>query len=442
MMVLPFADWIPQQRWYAGRGRLIRSADPVVVTPLDATLDHMLLHVTYEDGEPETYQLIVAWDRPPAEEYLGHARIGESDGRTAFDALYSEDACRALLALIQGGAERGDLRFIPEPGTDIAPDSSVRVMDVEQSNTSVVFDTSAILKLFRRVVPGMNPDLELGRALGRAGSPHVAHLLGAIESSDASLATLTAFAAMAADGWAMAVASTRDLIANPELPPEDAGGDFAGEAFRLGEAVASVHADLGEELGREVAQPDVPHLLERMRVSIAAAPDLERYEKAVVDVLSKAGLPTIVQRIHGDLHLGQALRTPENWILIDFEGEPGQPIPERTRPDSPMRDVAGMMRSFDYAAHQLLVDRRDDEELTALATAWGTRNQAAFCDGYAATTGIDPREHADLLAAYELDKALYEVAYETKYRPNWRWIPMHAVERLLGVDAPMDERVH
>ncbi len=442
MMVLPFADWIPHQRWYAGRGRMIRSAEPVAVTPLDETLDHVLVHVEYEDGAPDTYQLIVGWDRPPAGEYAATARIGESDGRTGYDALYNEDACRALLALILGGAERGDLSFIPEPGTDLPTDPGVRVMDVEQSNTSVVFDTSAILKLFRRVVPGMNPDLELGRALGRAGSQHVAHLLGAIETPQASLATLTEFAASAADGWAMAVASTRDLISIPYVPPEDSGGDFAGEAYRLGEAVASVHATLGDALGRDVAQPDVEHLMTRLRESIAAAPELAPYEDLAAAVLAKAGLPTIVQRVHGDLHLGQVLRTPENWILIDFEGEPGQPIPDRRRPDSPMRDVAGMMRSFDYAAHQLLVDRADDEDLTALATAWGVRNQAAFCDGYAATAGTDPREHADLLAAYELDKALYEVAYETKFRPNWRWIPMHAVQRLLGVEAPLDERVH
>jgi maltokinase len=442
MMVLPFADWIPQQRWYAGRGRTIRSADPIDVTDLGDGLDHVLLRVEYAEGGSDVYQVIVAWDRPPVEEFLGHARIGEVGGRTGYDALYQEDACRKLLDLIRTGIMRGDLLFAPEPDMDVDPHPSVRVMDVEQSNTSVVYDTAAILKVFRRVVPGVNPDLELGRALGRAGNPHVAHLLGAIESETASLGTLTRFAANAADGWAMAVASTRDLIADPSLRPEDAGGDFAGEAFRLGEAVASVHATLGEELGREVGRPNVDHLRSRAAEAVAAVPELGRHLDAITDVLTRADLPTIMQRIHGDLHLGQALRTPENWILIDFEGEPGQPIPERSRPDSPMRDVAGMMRSFDYAAHQLLVDRRDDAELGFAATAWGVRNQAAFCDGYAAVAGVDPREHADLLAAYELDKALYEVAYETRYRPAWRWIPMHAVERLLGVEAAADEKVH
>ncbi len=448
MMVLPFADWISQQRWYAGRARTITTAEAITTIRLSDSLDHVLVRVEYESGAPETYQVIVGWDRHPADEYLGLARIGEVGGRVAYDALFDEGACRDLMAMIVANTTIDTLVFAREPGDfEVSPGASARVMEAEQSNTSVVFDTSAILKFIRRVVPGMNPDLELGRALGRAGSPHVARLLGAIEGTDAngeplSLATLTEFAASAADGWAMAMASTRDLIADPDQLPEEAGGDFSGEAYRLGEAIASVHATLGEELGREVAQPAVDHMIGRLHEAVAFVPELEKYVEAATEVLTRGGLPTIVQRVHGDLHLGQALRTPENWIIIDFEGEPGQPIADRRRLDSPMRDVAGMMRSLDYAAHQLLIDDRDNEPLTTLATAWGARNQAAFCDGYAATAGVDPREHAELLAAYELDKALYEVAYETRFRPNWRWIPMHAVERLLGVDAlDVNERV-
>jgi maltokinase len=444
-MSLPFADWLPQQRWYAGRGRTIRQVETVAATPLtegpaQADMEHMLLRVIYEEGGADLYQVIVVWDRPPNDEYVGVSRIGEIGGRTAYDALYGEEASRELLAMIAAGRSIGDLRFTPEPDVEFTVDSTARVIDGEQSNTSVVFDTSSILKLFRRVVPGMNPDLELTRVLGRAGSPYVARLLGAIEAPDfrgepLSLATLTSFAANAADGWAMAVASTRDLIANPEMPASEAGGDFAGEAFRLGEAVASVHTTLGDELGREVGQPAVNHLIERLHAAIEAVPELGPHVDAATEILSKAGLPTIMQRVHGDLHLGQALRTPESWILIDFEGEPGQPMADRRRYYSPMRDVAGMMRSFDYAAHQLLVDDREDETRNALATSWGARNRSAFCDGYASAAGIDPREHSDLLAAYELDKALYEAAYESRHRPNWQWIPMHAISRLLGTEA-------
>jgi maltokinase len=442
-MTLPFVDWLPLQRWYAGRGRTIAEVMPTAVTRLDDVLEHMQLRVTFTDGGTDIYQVIVAWDCPPSEEFLGVARIGDVDGRTGYDALYGEQSARDLLGMITAGRRIGRLAFTPEPDAKVVDDTTARVIDAEQSNTSVVFDASAILKLFRRVVPGINPDLELSRALGRAGNSHVPPLLGAIESETddgepVALATVTSFAANAADGWAMAVASARDLIGDPDLRADQAGGDFAAEAHRLGEAVAAVHLTLGEEFGREVAAPPIDRMIKRLHDAAASVPELVKHVEAAAEILRRGDLPTIVQRIHGDLHLGQALRTPENWILIDFEGEPGQPMAERRSPDSPMRDIAGMLRSFDYVAHQLLIGAADDEQLDARTGEWTARNSAAFCDGYASVSGVDPREHADLLAAYELDKACYEAAYEARHRPDWRWIPLHAIRRLLGEH----ERVH
>jgi maltokinase len=440
-MTLPFADWLPQQRWYAGRGRTIAEVKPAAVTRLDGGLEHMLLRVAYADGGADTYQVVVAWDRPPSEEFVGISRIGDVDGRTAYDAMYAEQPSRDLLAMISAGRQFERLHFIPEPDAKVVDDTTARVIEGEQSNTSVVFSASAILKLYRRIVPGINPDLELSRALGRAGNPHVAPLMGAVEGEDdtgepLALATVTGFASNAADGWAMAVASARDLIGDPDLRPDEAGGDFAGEAHRLGEAVASVHLTLGEEFGREVATPPVERMIQRLHDAAASVPELATYVDAATAILRRGNLPTIVQRIHGDLHLGQALRTPENWILIDFEGEPGEPMAERRQPDSPMRDIAAMLRSFDYVAHQLLIGAADDKQLGARAHEWTQRNSAAFCDGYASVTGVDPREHADLLAAYELDKACYEAAYESRHRPEWRWIPLHAVERFVSPNPP------
>ena len=440
-MMLPFADWLPQQRWYAGRGRTVAEVVADTVTPLDHDLEHYLLRVSFTDGSTDLYQVIVVWDHAPSDEFIGVSRIGEIDGRTGYDALYGEQSSRDLLNMITTGTQVGRLRFLPEPDAKVIDDTTARVVDAEQSNTSVVFDTSAILKIYRRVVPGINPDLELSRALGRAGNPYVPVLLGAIEGTDEAgeplaLATVTAFASNAADGWSMAVASARDLIGDPDLRPEEAGGDFAAEAHRLGEAVAAVHLSLGEELGRDVGQPPVEHLIERLHTAAETIPEVADHIEQATAILRKASLPTIIQRIHGDLHLGQALRTPESWILIDFEGEPGQPMAARRTPDSPMRDIAGMLRSFDYVAHQLLIGAADDVQIDARAQEWAERNGGAFCDGYASVAGVDPREHADLMDAYELDKACYEAAYEARHRPNWRWIPVHAIQRLLGTREP------
>jgi maltokinase len=453
-------SWLPQQRWFAAKGRPVASVavrtSTALLTEKDPLLDLVIVAVEFADGSPvQLYQLLVGRrDQPRGD--LQYAEIGRLGDHVAYDALWDSEITDWLLQAVRDGLTVGDVAFVPEPGADLATGYTGRVMGVEQSNTSVSWGEKTILKLFRQISPGLNPDLELHRALRSVDSTEVAALQGAIEGAldgePITLAMVQDFAANSADGWQMALASVRDLLAEADLRADEVGGDFAGEASRLGETVAVVHDELRRALGTSERDPaDLAANWHRRLVTIAAqVPVLDEYVDAIgaaYDAVAAMGSPVSTQRVHGDLHLGQTLRTPTGWLVIDFEGEPSASHAERVLPDSAMRDVVGMLFSFNYAAfHQLLqwdpaapLELSKDPQLVWRANEWCERNRSAFCDGYTVQAGVDPREYGTLLRAFELDKAVYQVLYETRSRPTWVGIPLAAIRRLTA-EAGSDAR--
>ncbi|MEJ2868700.1 aminoglycoside phosphotransferase [Actinomycetospora sp. OC33-EN08] len=458
-------EWLPEQRWFAAKDRTVAAVRFVghqEITPADAVpaVEHAVIAVSFTDGGPEeTFQMLLA-TRPRVSGDLEHAVIGAVGDRMVYDGLADGEVSRLLLSMIVSDTTVGTLRFVPEPGVEAPVVGPGRPLLGEQSNSSVIYGERAIMKLFRRATPGLNPDLELHRALGRERSGEVAPLLGAIEGVlpaeegehadrgplPMTVAMLQSYAANSADGWSMALTSVRDLLAEGDLRPDEVGGDFAGEAQRLGKTIASVHIELARGLGSDRLGSDgvaavADWMLDRLDLAAAAVEVVAAQRDEIARVLQgvRAADGLLVQRVHGDLHLGQTLRTPRGWLAIDFEGEPSRPLHDRVRPDSPLRDVAAMLRSFDYAAFHQLAEWETGAEAPAYlqrrAQEWADRNRSAFCDGYAEIAGADPRDQLDVLRAYELDKAVYEVLYETRNRPNWLAIPLRSMARLVGDTA-------
>jgi maltokinase len=441
-------SWAPTQRWFAGKGRAAEmSASPLGELASDPPVVVWIVRADYDNGEQESYQVPLVVRAEPVES-LEHVLLGtiDVDGEPhwVYDALHDKDVTPAWLIGMRDELAKGPITFTryAESPDEIPVDEPSLVLTGEQSNTSMVFGDVAIMKVFRRLQPGVNPDIEIQAELSRLGARHVARLLGAasgqVDGAECSLAMLQEFMTTATDGWELAKASVRDLLAEADLHADEAGGDFAAEAARLGEAVASVHADLATAFGTREATADelrarADAMTERLRRAVEIVPqlaDVAAELAAIYAGLEKLADSVTVQRIHGDLHLGQVLRTVTRWVLIDFEGEPMAEMSARRAFESPLRDVAGMLRSFDYAGHHRVIEIAYDPQLTYRANEWSDRNRDAFCTGYAAGSGADPREHDVLLRAFEADKAVYEAVYETRNRPAWLPIPLASLARL------------
>jgi trehalose synthase-fused probable maltokinase len=447
-------DWMPHQRWFGGKGRewaevteegfLLDQADPV--------LSVHRVRVTYSDGAVETYLVPLSWREHPAEE-LSSAFVGAVPGKDrenyAYDALRDRDATSPWLIHLVNASTIGPMHFHPAGVAYIPEGLPGDILSTEQSNTSLVYGQEAIFKLFRRLEPGLNPDVEIHDALRKTQNPHIAPLLGHIEIDDpdpsvdpATVAMLQTFVPNASDGWRLATASVRDLFSEGDLHADEVGGDFAADSERLGAATASVHADLAEVLPTEDADPAwfatvAEQMTARLEAAIAVVPQLAEHAdglRQVYAAVAGSTEPVVRQRVHGDLHLGQVLRTATGWIVLDFEGEPARPLASRRELDSPLRDVAGMLRSFDYAARHMLVEQPDDSQRAYRANEWAERNRAAYCAGYSEASGLDPCGGSPLLRAFEADKAVYECVYEARNRPHWLMIPLDSLSRLTSRD--------
>jgi maltokinase len=459
--------YVETARWFGGKGRDIDGIDvrraAVLGDGADGTpwVGIELVTLTYADGAVETYQVPLAY-YTEEEERLEHARVGAWDDDehgpvVAYDALHDRNATDLWLQAFAAGASLGDLTFHRLPDHELDTEVHSTLFSGEQSNSSVAFGEDSLMKVFRKVTPGLNPDIVIHRALTEHGSEHVAALYGWVELAPATsedqpmqLAMLQQFLRTASDGWDLALASVRDLFAEADLHADEVGGDFAGESERLGLATAQVHDVLAEQFPTEAWDAgDLVALSEsmlgRLEAALSVVPGLEEHAdrlratfRSVTD-LAGSGQSATAQRVHGDFHLGQTLRTSLGWKIVDFEGEPAKPLAERVRPDLVWRDIAGMLRSFDYAAHAVVADfatgNESDRQIAFRAGEWSARNQAAFLRGYVdnsgrTTSGELSAEQDLLLRAYVADKAVYETVYEARNRPGWLSIPLNAIARI------------
>lgn len=456
-------EWLPRQRWFAGKGRPITGFSAVAATELmppasgpTPGLLHLLVRVEQRatptwtrrpsPSLPPTTATNCCWaygppcrpNSPPpasASSTPGRWPPGRLRGAARPAPRRSAPGAAALPGAL------GPLRF--DRSVEIPAGLVPRLLGAEQSNSSLVYGEEYILKILRRVFPGANPDLELPLALARQGSRRVPSPVAWFQAVDGgagqeplTLGVLQPFLKDSEDGWQLALRALAD------------GDAFTGEARALGRATAEVHLALAAalptvSLGPRQTANLADAMSARLDATAQAVPALMPYVtglRTAFDALTRSGNGhgqgahgsgeaagggpvTRAQRVHGDLHLGQTLRTPDGeWSLIDFEGEPARPLTERRRPQPAVRDVAGMLRSFDYAARSHEPWHPD----------WAERCRSAYCDGYGEATGSDPREDAALLRAYETDKAVYEVLYEARNRPDWLPVPMAAIHRLAG----------
>jgi predicted trehalose synthase len=410
----PLADWLTEQRWFASKAREVASTNVLERVALSESpaLELDIVEARFQAGTHELYQLLP----------------GEPDGLRVLARLLGDEAT------VDGVAFHGGLE----------PTGDVRSMGAEQSNSSIVFGEEQVLKVFRRVEPGINPELEMLRFLSSRDFENIATLTGWYEYTgelmQATLGILQEFVTEARDGWQLALDDPLGLLQRlPELGAATGrmhsvlASDAADPAFTpeepSDEALALLTATIDEQIER-VFLDLPPH-------NPALAPIAGRGEEVRdrLQLMSHVGVGGRLIRHHGDYHLGQTMVRDSGWIILDFEGEPARSLLERRRKRSPLRDVAGMLRSFAYAASAAELMRG-----SPAPEGWEERARSAFLDAYfdAVEPTLLPAGQAaieKLLAIFELEKAVYELRYELNNRPDWVPIPVAGIARLLDVEV-------
>ena len=434
-------EYITQQRWYGSKSRAVVHAqvlDSVVLRTTEPQFALALVELRYEAGTHDIYQLLYAL----------------RDGEIVLDGLDLPQLARELVSAMRSGltlqGAEGIVEFRPIEGFAALGRelTEARPVGAEQSNTSIVFDDELILKAFRRLEAGINPELEILRFLTERGFQNVASLGGWYAYSGgpiaATLGILQQFVRGGIDGWQLAL---DELGSAPDA--------FLERLRRLGEVTGTMHSTLAADTLDPAFCPELPSVealalltasvdeeIERLFLDLPEdderlAPIVGRGEEVreQLRMLTHSGSTGKTIRTHGDYHLGQTLWAEDDWVIIDFEGEPARSLTERRRKRSPLRDVAGMLRSFAYVSIAASMVHGNE-----VPDGWEEQARAQFLSGYFETVDptLLPAGHVAierLLAVYELEKAVYELRYELDNRPDWVGIPVAGIQRLIDQAA-------
>ena len=442
---------IASQRWFGGKSRDVLDArvlDAGAAPGGPPLLAFAVVEVRYGLQSHDLYHLPLGFR--PAEEGWRESVVAETEGWAVYDAVADPDLMRRIVELVVAGEtldlDNATLAFRGHESLHerVGELASIRPMGAEQSNSSLVLDEALALKVYRRLEPGMNPELELLRFLTARHFPYVAALEGWISYEgrplEATLAILQRFVPSHGDGWSLA---QETISSDPDWLP--------AHARRLGEVTAELHNALASDPAEPHFAPEEPSSEALALLSASIDEEIEQVFTSLPDLpavapvagrgedvrdrlrsLTAIGQVGKVIRHHGDYHLGQALWTQdEDWLILDFEGEPARSLPERRTKRSPLRDVAGMLRSFAYAASASSIQRGVEPP-----EGWEERCRAEFLDGYLATAepSLLPsgeQQIQRLLTVFELEKAVYELRYELGNRPDWVSIPVAGILRML-----------